>query len=57
VTKMMVMIKDNDKLKVIASGGITHTMVDGKIGQISFSKGVTNEIIKRKDGILQVNSV
>ena len=32
-------------------------MVDGKTGQISFSKGVVNEIVKRKDGILQVVSV
>jgi hypothetical protein len=32
-------------------------MVGGKQGQISFGKGMQNEIIKRKDGILQVVSL
>ena len=35
---------------------ITHSLGDGKSGQISFSKSIENGIIKRKDGILQVVS-
>jgi myosin-1 len=56
VTKIAIMC-GNDKLNIVNTGSITHLMVGGKQGQISFGKGMQNEIIKRKDGILQVNSV
>ncbi|XP_054157929.1 unconventional myosin-Ic-like [Oppia nitens] len=56
VTKIIIMNKDNSKLNVVNTGSITHLSSDGKVGQISFSKGIENGIIKRKDGVLQVTS-
>ncbi|CAG2177179.1 unnamed protein product, partial [Oppiella nova] len=58
VTKIMIMIKDNDydKLNIVGTGSISHACIDGKVGQISFTQGHFNGILKRKDGILEVVS-
>ncbi|CAG2120108.1 unnamed protein product [Medioppia subpectinata] len=54
VTKIMIMTKDHEKLNIVSTGSISHATIDGKVNQISFTKGHMNGIIKRKDGILEV---
>ncbi|KAJ6216171.1 hypothetical protein RDWZM_007328 [Blomia tropicalis] len=55
LTKTMKVI-GKDKLIINESANIEHLMANGKRGQICFAEGVTYQIVKRKDGILQVSS-
>ncbi|KAH9389795.1 Unconventional myosin-Ih [Tyrophagus putrescentiae] len=50
----IVKIIGKDKLVISDSANVEHTMANGKRGQICFADGRSYEIVKRKDGILQV---